>query len=350
MKTQPNIFNYATNELTQDAFLSWVLAWAQPEFKTANEPLHQLGTDFLKSLLAKKSIKLGKVENLEIKQQFKKIDVLVQLETNGKKYAIIIEDKVHSQHHSDQLLRYKSVVSAQYKEAIQVPIYFKTGYQHNLTSVEKNGYHHYSLKDLLDVLTPKRVADINHDVLSQYHEFLADKEPHYDWAENETKAYINKPIGEWSWWSCVGFFHIYNELLNGGWGSVGNNREPLLAMWFGSTPFEIRNSEGVTLNLDLYADVQFSKQNIDLQFRIGLKNNKLRNPTVRNKVYNAFLPYLKENNIEIKRATFRKAKQTLLLGKVTNLNSAIDHMEFVSILEKCQAVMKNFVADLKSPL
>jgi hypothetical protein len=350
MKGQPNIFNYATNELTQDAFLSWVLAWAKPEFKPSNESLHLLGTDFLRSLLAKESFELGAVEKLEIKQQFKKIDVLVHLETNGKKYAIIIEDKVYSGPHSDQLMRYKSIVSDQYKEAIQVPIYFKTGYQHNLTSVENKGYHHYSLKDFLAVLTTERVAEINHDVLSQYHEFLAHKEPHYNWAENETKEYLNKPIGDWSWWSCVGFFHAYKEHFKGGWGSVGNNREPLLAMWFGGVPFDINNNDGDVINFNLYADVQFSNKGLNVQFRVGLNKNHQSNPNLRNKIYDAFLPYLKDNNIAIKKATFRKAKQTLLLGKVTNLDSSIHCKDFVPFLEKCQAVMKQFVADLKGSL
>ena len=59
MTTQPNIFNCATSELTQDTFITWLLHWANPKYKTGNEKLHNLGTSFLASLLISQDIEIN---------------------------------------------------------------------------------------------------------------------------------------------------------------------------------------------------------------------------------------------------------------------------------------------------
>ena len=63
---QPNIFNYATSELSQDALIAWLLVWANDKYKKENTQLNQLGVDFLQSLLIKQNIVITKISNLEI--------------------------------------------------------------------------------------------------------------------------------------------------------------------------------------------------------------------------------------------------------------------------------------------
>lgn len=36
----PNLFDIATSELSQDAFITWLLRWASPEFAQADAALH----------------------------------------------------------------------------------------------------------------------------------------------------------------------------------------------------------------------------------------------------------------------------------------------------------------------
>jgi hypothetical protein len=43
----PNLFDYATSELSQDAFVCWLAAWADPGCRAANEPLHAGRTAFV---------------------------------------------------------------------------------------------------------------------------------------------------------------------------------------------------------------------------------------------------------------------------------------------------------------
>jgi hypothetical protein len=44
---QPNLFDFATRELSQDAFICWLASWANPAFKEQNETLHATATAFL---------------------------------------------------------------------------------------------------------------------------------------------------------------------------------------------------------------------------------------------------------------------------------------------------------------
>ena len=42
-KDIPNIFSYATSELSQDAMIAWLLQWASPEYGEADPDLHRTG-------------------------------------------------------------------------------------------------------------------------------------------------------------------------------------------------------------------------------------------------------------------------------------------------------------------
>ena len=115
---KPNLFNYATKELSQDAFICWLLAWADKSYES--DELHQLAKKFLETLFSKFNLNdQVQVESVQIVQQFKKIDVLclINLATglsglqktkspSRNSYAIIIEDKVGTSQHGNQLQNY----------------------------------------------------------------------------------------------------------------------------------------------------------------------------------------------------------------------------------------------------
>lgn len=46
-KQPPNLFEYATSELSQDAFICWLAAWADPGFKELDEPLNDVAVTFV---------------------------------------------------------------------------------------------------------------------------------------------------------------------------------------------------------------------------------------------------------------------------------------------------------------
>lgn len=335
MTSQPNIFNYATSELTQDAFITWLLHWANPVFK--DEKLHSLGTSFLQSLVAFQNIKIREITELKITQQFHKIDVFVTFRMDNCTYGIIIEDKVHSTDHSNQLKRYLTKISELKTCHILIPIYFKTGYQVNLSRIIENNYHHYTVKDLLDVITLEKVNAINNDVLSQYHSYLLTKEKHFDNAEIEANNYLIKPIKDWKWWSCVRFFHDYKEHFTAGWGEVANNREALLAFWFGGKELTI-----IDKRIGLYLDIVFKHNRLHINYRIYLKDNVKINIQIRNDIFDGFIPFLKKSGIECRKAKYSHAKETMLLAEITNINGDLHYLEFVKQIEFYQNVLNEY--------
>lgn len=337
MTNQPSIFNFATSELTQDAFISWLLHWADPKYKNLNKQLHDLGISFLQSLVAFENITISEISDLKIKQQFNKIDVFVTFKMGDCNYGIIIEDKVHSSDHSNQLGRYLTKISELKTCNVLVPIYFKTGYQVNLSRIIENKYHHYTVKDFLMVLTNEKVIEINNDVLSQYYSYLLEKEMHFDNAKIEASNYLIKPIKDWKWWSCVRFFHDYKEHFNGGWGEVANNREPILAFWFGGKALT-----SIDKNIGIYIDIIFKNNKLHINYRIYLKDKVQINIQTRNDIYDGFVPLLKRNGIECRKAKYSKAKETMLLAEITNLDGDLTYIEFAKKIEFYQNVLNEY--------
>jgi hypothetical protein len=52
----PNLFSHATKELSQDAFLCWLLDWANKAYAQTDPQMHRAGRMFLNALLAKHGI------------------------------------------------------------------------------------------------------------------------------------------------------------------------------------------------------------------------------------------------------------------------------------------------------
>jgi hypothetical protein len=257
---------------------------------------------------------------------------------NNCTYGIIIEDKVHSTDHSNQLERYLTKISELKTCNILIPIYFKTGYQVNLSRIIENKYHHYTVKDLLKVITPEKVSVINNDVLSQYQSYLLQKEKHFDNAEIESNDYLIKPIKDWKWWSCVRFFHDYKKYFNAGWGEVANNREALLAFWFVGKELTI-----IDKRIGLYLDIVFKHNTLRVNYRIYLKDNVKINIQIRNDIFDGFVPFLKKNGIEYRKAKYSNARETMLLAEITNIDRNLHYLEFVKQIEFYQNVLNEYV-------
>jgi hypothetical protein len=344
MTNQPNIFNYATSELTQDAFITWLLHWANPKHKTDNEALQSLGSSFLASLLASQDIKInGDITNFHIKQQFHKIDVFVTFKIQDTSYGIIIEDKVHTTDHNNQLEIYKNKIVDKKICDVLVLIYFKTGYQVNLSRIKENGYHYYSIKDFLKLIPQEKIAQINNDVLSQYYTYLLKKEIDFDYADTQANNYLTKPLKDWTWWTCVRFFHEYKQHFNAGWKSVANNREPLLAFWFGGRFITVNDVHNNPIKLEIYIDIVYVNDNLKVNYRLSLHGNEQKNDLIRNEILEEFIPFLIKNDIEFKKAKFKKAKETMLLFQIVNLDKNIKYEAFVDQIETYHKVLCEFV-------
>lgn len=134
----PNLFDYATKELSQDALICWLLKWAEDD---SNRDLHALGRSFCQALLNHKSRRTIELPtgtfSVETHQQDGGIDVLARLDG---RHTLLIEDKTGSGAHRDQLRRYLDYVLGRQddgnlsklgaaSECDVHPIFFKTGNQ-----------------------------------------------------------------------------------------------------------------------------------------------------------------------------------------------------------------------------
>lgn len=196
---RPNLFKFATSELSQDAFLCWLISWAKPENHSADTHLHEAGKALLAAFFEKKGIELPEIESIEVHKQYKNIDVLVLV---NEEYAVIIEDKIRTKNHSGQLSRYfDGIVKLGYPKDKIVPIYFKTWYQDHYDTGQ---FKPFLLNDLLEVL--KKGEESDHPIFRDYFEFQSDRQKKVD-------SFNEKPIAEWKegW---VGFFLKLQEILD----------------------------------------------------------------------------------------------------------------------------------------
>ena len=117
-----NIFDYATKELSQDAFLIWLME---------NYEDDKIG-DFAKYFLLKIICETGNVTDLKTSAQCKElgnVDVLIECKIDDKKVVVALEDKVFTGQHDNQLKRIAIGLDDKYKNDEKIYcVFYKTGF------------------------------------------------------------------------------------------------------------------------------------------------------------------------------------------------------------------------------
>ena len=100
-----NLFAFATSELSQDAFFCWALDCLN---RDEDSPLYGFGRSFCALLLGRKNDDLPKIKGVVIRRQFKHVDVLALVVYSNRTTidALVIEDKVNTSEHDDQIQKY----------------------------------------------------------------------------------------------------------------------------------------------------------------------------------------------------------------------------------------------------
>jgi hypothetical protein len=159
--TRPNLFRFASSERCQDAFLCWLLSWAHRKHRKSDEPLHVAGRALMDRLIALCGIAPPNVyKEVMIHPQYKGIDILALV---NDEIALLIEDKIDSCEHSNQLRRYPRIVRRDFPGTKVAPVYLKTGLpaygERDL--VREAGFHFYPGRDLLAVLEEGKKLGVN---------------------------------------------------------------------------------------------------------------------------------------------------------------------------------------------
>lgn len=215
---KPNLFKWATSELSQDAFICWLIEWAKPENK--GEILNECALKLIEEL---SDIRPSSIEKLEVKRQYKNIDILVVVNENR---AILIEDKVHTKNHGNQLSRYAELLEEEFeKEKISL-VYFKTGDQSNYRKVEEKGYRTFKRTDFLKLLKSGKEEGIKNEIFLDFLSYLNN-------VDISVNSYQNLPINEWHRDSWKGFYiELQKRLGQGDWDYVPQKNGGFLGFWW----------------------------------------------------------------------------------------------------------------------
>ena len=219
----PNIFDFATSELSQDAFLCWLAQWADPSYANDSSELHNLGKEFLSACFCKHKVEPPKViRGVRIQKQVENIDVLIVI---NDEHVILIEDKVHTKEHHNQLITYLESDQAK-KYSNCHPIYYKTINQSNLDNVMAAGYKVIDRQDMLNILEKGLIAGIKDSIFLSYYFYLKGIQYKVDGYKDGT---------EWDgYYSWMGFFSEVQRLLKewSRWDYVPNPRGGFLGLWW----------------------------------------------------------------------------------------------------------------------
>lgn len=270
---QPNLFTYATSELSQDAFICWLLTWASPEYKNTDSNLHHCGVELIKAFFEKHEIPLPhSIEKVEVKKQDSRIDVLCIVNNT---YAILIEDKTGTKNSPGQLSKYLSEVKKQFGEDKVIPIYFKTYDQASYADVIKNEYKVFSRFDFLAILNKGNEIGVKNEIFQDFRK-------HLQIIADKVESYLTLPIEKWHRLSWVGFYlRLQKELGTGHWDYVANPSGGFLGFWWHSQGNETCKQ---------YLQLEQSKlpgrsklyERSKLHFKISVKEISAR-PALRNK-------------------------------------------------------------------
>ena len=198
-----NIFDYATSELSQDAFIRYCL-----EFYNTNDViLKSLSESLLKSF--NRDIDFTKVSKLKIYQQYEKIDILIVLSEINQ--AIIIEDKVDSNEHDNQIERYKEKIRKlsendnrlSITENVHITtVYFKTGYINDddrYIEYKAMANVFFKREDFLNLLQKYIRYDYIIENYYYYLKTIDDNEKKIDFLQNNLYDNDGKQIPYWEW-------------------------------------------------------------------------------------------------------------------------------------------------------
>lgn len=336
---KPNIFDIAPKELNQDAFITWILMWADEANAAVDPELHRCGKDFVKNLLSKWNLDTDlDVKSVKAGRQWNNIDVWAEV---NEKYLIIIEDKTFTGQHSNQLETYKKVAQnwCDKKGFELVCIYLKTGSESmsSLSKVKKPGFKVFDRVDFLAILN--NYPQIENAIFRDFTDRLNRLEAAH--ARFETCE-----IEKWNDHCWVGFYqfveknrkivnwHKVNNQAGGFWNAVLN--------WYywGDYPVYLQIEQG-----KLCFKISTDPDEIDI------KLNPDQRSQLRNKWYAAILKEAKKQGLEGIEKPSRFGNGKYMTVAVVNQqnwlgqgNECLDKEEALAKLKKYEIFLKDVLA------
>ena len=317
----PNIFSFATSELSQDAMFAYLIKWANPKNISIDKEMCLLGQSFLRLLAQNNDLIINSVE---VGRQWQNIDVWVEINDDT---ILIIEDKTNTSIHDDQLERYREIIQNEYKgkRQIQFYTYVKTGNEPAaiLDTIRKKGYTTINRSQILSVLNDYKG---NNPLVQNYREHLQN-------LEDLTNVYRYTTVDKWDGNAWQGFYMGLEEYFNDfRWAYVPNRAGGFWgAFWHFMTPENIDN-------LEMY--LQFEESKLCFKIYYGGQDNK---SAIREKCFNALLECSNQITPEIDRPDKFGAGTYMTIGivKADKLfgNGIVNIHQIVNKLKKYEEIV-----------
>ena len=225
----PNIFDFATSELSQDAVIAWLISFAQPSYASTEQSLHSVGNSLLRLLL-------GENQNLEIQsvkvgRQWKKIDVWAEVNDN---LFLIVEDKTNTFLHDNQMERYRETALKEYGDSRKIVCaYIKSGNDSlkTIREIRDAGYVAVERDDILQCLNQYKGTN---SIVIHFKDYLLN-------LENRTNSFWNTPLSTWCWQAWEGFYRELERRLDiDDWSYVSNPSGGFIGIWWHWVDFDDR--------------------------------------------------------------------------------------------------------------
>ena len=208
MNTGPNLFRFATSELSQDAVIAYLLSWADPAYKANSDSMHEAGKALVGLFLTRCLPHLAgeTIQSIVVGRQRDNIDVWMEL---NDRIFIVIEDKTVTDERVSQISGYVDQART-YLNSKGVAfehvgaIYLKTGNE-SKSKLLKEYCGVVVRRDLLDALKPF-VEGIN-DIGSEFWHHLKEIE------EGTTAFQAVEITKDWTVPMVEGFYSLLESEL-----------------------------------------------------------------------------------------------------------------------------------------
>ncbi|MBR5035009.1 MAG: PD-(D/E)XK nuclease family protein [Bacteroidales bacterium] len=217
----PNIFSYATSELSQDAILAWLIKWADDSYLATDEGLSNLGKSLVALLTGMSKEDIHKID---VGRQWENIDVWAEINDDA---FLIIEDKIGTYVHDNQLSRYRKTVEDEYHNKRDKLFYAYVKTENEAGSIAKAvnelGYSVVDRGALLGILNYYYGSN---PLVLDYRKHLQD-------IEDATNNYRSVSVDEWRWYEWQGFYRALEKCIDvESWSYVANPSGGFLGLWW----------------------------------------------------------------------------------------------------------------------
>ena len=255
-----NLFKYATSELSQDAFICWLMSHAM-KGNEDKDGITLCARDFLKNFIPD-SPGDEFLYVTKIQRQYNHIDVLI---TVNDKYLVILEDKTFTSEHDNQLVVYYDFVVKENPTKRVYGVYFKIGFQSDLSNVKESHYLPIS-RDMIDRIMGRYAKNISNPIFQDFYQYIHEYNElalSYrttrisEWGSAQIQQFYDDLKTDFSQWSNM---HI-------DYGYVANRSGGFYGLWFSNMTYIMVDGA----KYELYVQLEFSDGNMDICYKVSSK-------------------------------------------------------------------------------